>query len=112
MSLNLRKNALSKPYQIVFTVFVSYVQEKKRLRAELETEEREGKNLRKALHEKGKLIIEMKISLQQINQLLSSVGKYVVLRGGKNMKDVYPPAFSMLKFIFIVCFFAFNTLMS
>ncbi|CAH2035351.1 unnamed protein product, partial [Iphiclides podalirius] len=51
-----------------------YVLEKGQLRAALEAEQREEKNLTKALHEKGKLIIEMKTSLQQINQLLSSVG--------------------------------------
>ncbi|XP_047543815.1 uncharacterized protein LOC125075970 [Vanessa atalanta] len=51
-----------------------YIQDKKRFRAELEVEEREEKNITRQLDEKGRLIIEMKTSLQQINQLLSSVG--------------------------------------
>ncbi|CAG4942236.1 uncharacterized protein LOC123705074 [Colias croceus] len=51
-----------------------YINEKKQLKAEFEAEDREGRNLTKALNEKGQLIIEMKTSLQQINQLLSSVG--------------------------------------
>ncbi|XP_072930299.1 uncharacterized protein [Epargyreus clarus] len=51
-----------------------YLQEKKQLRSELEADEREHMRLTKALDEKGQLIIEMKTSLQQINQLLSSVG--------------------------------------
>jgi hypothetical protein len=53
-----------------------YVNEKKQLRARIDGEDREEKNLIKSLDEKGKLIIEMKTSLQQINELLSSVGEY------------------------------------
>ncbi|XP_050683753.1 uncharacterized protein LOC126978748 [Leptidea sinapis] len=51
-----------------------YVKIKKQLKAEIDAEYKEEKNLTRALDEKGKLIIEMKTSLQQINQLLSSVG--------------------------------------
>ncbi|KAL0852275.1 hypothetical protein ABMA28_000483 [Loxostege sticticalis] len=51
-----------------------YVNEKKQLVAQIDAEDREEKNLKKLLDEKGKLIIEMKTSLQQINELLSSVG--------------------------------------
>ncbi|KAL0902632.1 hypothetical protein ABMA27_000459 [Loxostege sticticalis] len=51
-----------------------YVNEKKQLLAQIDAEDREEKNLKKLLDEKGKLIIEMKTSLQQINELLSSVG--------------------------------------
>ncbi|XP_063837979.1 uncharacterized protein LOC135087063 [Ostrinia nubilalis] len=51
-----------------------YVNDKKQLRAQIDAEDREERNLTKALDEKGKLIIEMKTSLQQINELLSSVG--------------------------------------
>ncbi|XP_068620296.1 outer dynein arm-docking complex subunit 3 [Battus philenor] len=51
-----------------------YILEKNKLKASLEAERREEQNLTEALDEKGKLIIEMKTSLQQINQLLSSVG--------------------------------------
>ncbi|KPI91889.1 PREDICTED: uncharacterized protein LOC106126166 [Papilio xuthus] len=51
-----------------------YILEKDHLKSSLEAEVREEKNLKKALDEKGRLIIEMKTSLQQINQLLSSVG--------------------------------------
>ncbi|KAM3968706.1 LOW QUALITY PROTEIN: uncharacterized protein ACR2FA_013018 [Aphomia sociella] len=51
-----------------------YLQEKKLLQEQIEVEDGEEKNLKKFLDEKGKLIIEMKTSLQQINELLSSVG--------------------------------------
>ncbi|CAH0716542.1 unnamed protein product, partial [Brenthis ino] len=51
-----------------------YINEKKQLRAELEAEEREEDRMTRLLDDKGRLIIEMKTSLQQINQLLSSVG--------------------------------------
>ncbi|CAG5039803.1 unnamed protein product [Parnassius apollo] len=51
-----------------------YIQEKRQLKAALEAEQREEKNLIEALNEKGNLIIQMKTSLQQINQLLSCVG--------------------------------------
>ncbi|CAK1588268.1 unnamed protein product [Parnassius mnemosyne] len=51
-----------------------YIEEKRQLRAALEAEQREQKNLIEALDEKGNLIIQMKTSLQQINQLLSCVG--------------------------------------
>ncbi|KAG6452191.1 hypothetical protein O3G_MSEX007493 [Manduca sexta] len=51
-----------------------YLLEKKRLLAQQEAERREENDLNKALDEKGKIIIEMKTSLQQINELLSSVG--------------------------------------
>ncbi|XP_045531241.1 uncharacterized protein LOC123718622 [Pieris brassicae] len=51
-----------------------YVAEKNQLKAALEAEDREEKNLTNALNDRGQLVIEMKTSLQQINQLLSSVG--------------------------------------
>ncbi|XP_026762607.2 uncharacterized protein LOC113521303 [Galleria mellonella] len=51
-----------------------YLQEKNQLKEQIEAEDREERNLTKSLDEKGKLIIEMKTSLQQINELLSSVG--------------------------------------
>ncbi|KAJ0183730.1 hypothetical protein K1T71_000153 [Dendrolimus kikuchii] len=51
-----------------------HIKEKTQLRAQLAAEKREEDNLTKALDEKGHLIIEMKTSLQQMNQLLSSVG--------------------------------------
>ncbi|XP_037869848.1 uncharacterized protein LOC101737634 [Bombyx mori] len=51
-----------------------FVQDKKQIRAQLEAEKREEQFLKQSLHEKGKLIIEMKTSLQQINELLSNVG--------------------------------------
>ncbi|XP_032527151.1 uncharacterized protein LOC116777614 [Danaus plexippus] len=51
-----------------------HIQEKKQLRAEFDAEAREERDITNALNEKGHLIIEMKTSLQQINQLLSSVG--------------------------------------
>ncbi|XP_022123979.1 uncharacterized protein LOC110999291 [Pieris rapae] len=51
-----------------------YVTEKNQLKAALEAEDREETNLTNALNDRGQLIIEMKTSLQQINQLLSSVG--------------------------------------
>ncbi|RVE42190.1 hypothetical protein evm_013155 [Chilo suppressalis] len=51
-----------------------FVKDKKQLRAQIAAEEREEQNLKRSLDEKGKLIIEMKTSLQQINELLSSVG--------------------------------------
>ncbi|KPJ06407.1 hypothetical protein RR48_14146 [Papilio machaon] len=57
-----------------------YLLEKDHLKSSLEAEIREEKNLKKALDEKGRLIIEMKTSLQQINQLLSSVGAPNVTR--------------------------------
>lgn len=53
----------------------SYIAEKNNLRQLLEAEKHEEANLTNELDRKGKLIIEMKTSLQQINQLLSSVGK-------------------------------------
>ncbi|XP_048488685.1 uncharacterized protein LOC125491238 [Plutella xylostella] len=52
----------------------AYVQEKKLLRERLEAEKKEESDLIKSLDEKGQLIINMKTSLQQINQLLSCVG--------------------------------------
>ncbi|XP_063373202.1 uncharacterized protein LOC134661172 [Cydia amplana] len=51
-----------------------YVEEKNLLRAQLDAEEREEAALSRSLNGKGQLIIKMKTSLQQINQLLSSVG--------------------------------------
>ncbi|CAG9558142.1 unnamed protein product [Danaus chrysippus] len=51
-----------------------HIQEKKQLRAEFDAEAREERDITNALNERGHLIIEMKTSLQQINQLLSSVG--------------------------------------
>lgn len=41
----------------------------------MEAESRREMELIKALDEKGRLIIEMRTSLQQINELLSCVGK-------------------------------------
>lgn len=55
-------------------IYLSYVQEKKLLRERLEAEKKEELDLIKSLDEKGQLIINMKTSLQQINQLLSCVG--------------------------------------
>ncbi|XP_052746644.1 uncharacterized protein LOC112047652 [Bicyclus anynana] len=52
-----------------------HIIEKKQIRANLLAEEREERELTRALDEKGRLIIEMKTSLQQINQLLSTVGE-------------------------------------
>ncbi|CAH2226800.1 jg672, partial [Pararge aegeria aegeria] len=52
-----------------------HIVEKKQIRAGLAAEEREERELTRALDEKGRLIIEMKTSLQQIDHLLSSVGK-------------------------------------
>ncbi|XP_013144909.1 PREDICTED: uncharacterized protein LOC106108324 [Papilio polytes] len=57
-----------------------YLLEKDQLKSSLEAEIREENNLKKSLDEKGRLIIEMKTSLQQINQLLSSVGAANVAR--------------------------------
>ncbi|KAJ2953990.1 hypothetical protein O0L34_g2203 [Tuta absoluta] len=51
-----------------------YLKEKRQLQDSLATEEKEEKRLEDALHRKGCLIIEIKTALQQINQLLSSVG--------------------------------------
>ncbi|XP_026316058.1 uncharacterized protein LOC113227376 [Hyposmocoma kahamanoa] len=51
-----------------------YLANKKQLRAALDAELREEENLTHSLDDKGKLLLEMKTSLQQINQLLSSVG--------------------------------------
>ncbi|XP_063394540.1 uncharacterized protein LOC134679511 [Cydia fagiglandana] len=51
-----------------------YIEEKNLLKAQLDAEEREEAALSRSLNEKGQLIIKMKTSLQQINQLLSSVG--------------------------------------
>ncbi|XP_041987583.1 eukaryotic translation initiation factor 3 subunit A [Aricia agestis] len=65
-----------------------YIQDKKKLREQLITEEREEKNLIKSLDERGQLIIEMKTSLQQINHLLSSVGTPNVQK-----KQGPPPSF-------------------
>ncbi|KAL4717605.1 hypothetical protein ACJJTC_000754, partial [Scirpophaga incertulas] len=50
-----------------------YIVEKKQLREQIAAEDREKNTLIKALDEKGRLIIEMKTSLQQINELLSCV---------------------------------------
>ncbi|XP_075991106.1 uncharacterized protein LOC142986475 [Anticarsia gemmatalis] len=66
----------------------AYLVQKRQLRAELDAENREEKELTKALDEKGKLIIEMRTSLQQINELLSSVGAPNAPRPFKNV----PPA--------------------
>ncbi|CAH0577996.1 unnamed protein product [Chrysodeixis includens] len=51
-----------------------YINEKSQIRAQLSAESREEMELAKLLDEKGRLIIEMRTSLQQINELLSSVG--------------------------------------
>lgn len=61
---------------IIMICFLRFVANKKQLRAALDAELREETNLTRSLDEKGKLILEMKTSLQQINQLLSSVGQY------------------------------------
>ncbi|XP_022832809.1 uncharacterized protein LOC111360814 [Spodoptera litura] len=52
----------------------SYLTEKRQLQSQMEAESREEVELTKALDEKGRLIIEMRTSLQQINELLSCVG--------------------------------------
>ncbi|XP_034839352.1 chromosome partition protein Smc isoform X2 [Maniola hyperantus] len=57
-----------------------HIQEKKQLRAALAAEKREERELTQALDDKGRLIIEMKTSLQQIDQLLSCVGAPNVTR--------------------------------
>lgn len=64
---------------IIIIYFLRFVANKKQLRAALDAELREEANLTRSLDEKGKLILEMKTSLQQINQLLSSVGQYDAL---------------------------------
>ncbi|CAH1647559.1 unnamed protein product [Spodoptera littoralis] len=51
-----------------------YLTEKRQLQSQMEAESREEVELTKALDEKGRLIIEMRTSLQQINELLSCVG--------------------------------------
>ncbi|XP_045784996.1 uncharacterized protein LOC123880742 isoform X1 [Maniola jurtina] len=61
-----------------------HIQEKKQIRAALAAEEREERELTQALDHKGRLIIEMKTSLQQIDQLLSSVGAPNVSRPQKD----------------------------
>ncbi|XP_053624670.1 uncharacterized protein LOC128683264 [Plodia interpunctella] len=65
-----------------------YVRDKKQLRAEHAAEAKEEAELKRMLDEKGRLIIEMKTSLQQINELLSSVGVATQPRPFKNV----PPA--------------------
>lgn len=52
-----------------------YRTEKNAIESQMEAETRAEKELSRALHEKGTLIIEMRTSLQQINQLLSCVGE-------------------------------------
>ncbi|XP_049885935.1 uncharacterized protein LOC126380516 [Pectinophora gossypiella] len=52
----------------------AYLQAKNQLMAELDTQIREERKLSSSLNHKGRLIIEMKTALQQINQLLSAVG--------------------------------------
>ncbi|KAF9799155.1 hypothetical protein SFRURICE_006415, partial [Spodoptera frugiperda] len=51
-----------------------YLTEKRQLQSQMEAESRQEMELTKALDEKGRLIIEMRTSLQQINELLSCVG--------------------------------------
>jgi hypothetical protein len=58
-----------------FITLCRYVEEKNLLRAQLDAEKREEAALIRSLNDKGQLIIKMKTSLQQINQLLSSVGE-------------------------------------
>ncbi|XP_035438499.2 uncharacterized protein LOC118268219 [Spodoptera frugiperda] len=52
----------------------AYLTEKRQLQSQMEAESRREMELIKALDEKGRLIIEMRTSLQQINELLSCVG--------------------------------------
>ncbi|KAJ8737005.1 hypothetical protein PYW07_000276 [Mythimna separata] len=51
-----------------------YLVEKRQLQSQMDAESRAEKELSTSLDEKGKLIIEMRTSLQQINELLSCVG--------------------------------------
>ncbi|CAH0703377.1 unnamed protein product [Spodoptera exigua] len=52
----------------------AFLTEKRQLRSQIEAESREEVELTKALDNKGRLIIETRTSLQQINELLSCVG--------------------------------------
>ena len=52
-----------------------YRLEKNALQSQMDAETRAEKELSRSLDEKGRLIIEMRTSLQQINELLSCVGE-------------------------------------
>ncbi|XP_048005291.1 uncharacterized protein LOC125241050 isoform X2 [Leguminivora glycinivorella] len=60
----------------------AYVEEKNLIKAQLQAEKGEEAALIRSLNDKGQLIIKMKTSLQQINQLLSSVGAPNAPRSG------------------------------
>uniref|UniRef100_A0A2A4JHB4 Uncharacterized protein n=1 Tax=Heliothis virescens TaxID=7102 RepID=A0A2A4JHB4_HELVI len=51
-----------------------FLMEKKQLQSQMDAESRAEQELSKSLDEKGRVIIQMKTSLQQINELLSCVG--------------------------------------
>ncbi|KAJ8737803.1 hypothetical protein PYW08_000398 [Mythimna loreyi] len=65
-----------------------YLVEKRQLQSQMDAESRAEKELSRSLDEKGRLIIEMRTSLQQINELLACVGAANVPR---RFTDV-PPA--------------------